>query len=135
MIGCVVAVWHDDRILLVYRPKAPFDGHWAMPGGLVEIGETLAHAATREVMEETGLAIPAPIFNRFHEVILKDDNERVEQHYVLAMFAARTPTFDVVAENESSPLRWARMEELSALQLTPFTEVFARESKSLLDCS
>ena len=58
-IRCVGAVVLDDagRLLLVRRAHEPGRGRWSIPGGRVEIGETDAHAVTREVTEETGLAV------------------------------------------------------------------------------
>jgi ADP-ribose pyrophosphatase YjhB (NUDIX family) len=53
--ACVVLVDNQQRILLVKRNVAPKEGHWCLPGGFIECGETTEQAALRELREETGL--------------------------------------------------------------------------------
>ncbi|MBW1743354.1 MAG: NUDIX hydrolase [Deltaproteobacteria bacterium] len=80
-VGAIVI--KDNRVLLVKRSKPPGEGLWAIPGGRVELGETLQQAAEREIMEETGLTIKAkdPVYT--FEVIEPDDAGRPRFHYVI----------------------------------------------------
>ena len=57
IVGVGVVVWHGERVLLVRRGKPPRVGHWSLPGGAQQLGETVAQAARREVMEEAGLEV------------------------------------------------------------------------------
>jgi len=56
-VGCGAAIWRDGRLLLVKRRKAPEAGHWNLPGGKVDFGESVADAVRREVAEEIGVEI------------------------------------------------------------------------------
>ena len=103
-----------------------------MPGGLVEVGETLEDAARREVLEETSLTVTEVIFNRFHEIIMSDDAGAVERHFVLAMFVARCEDGHAVAGDDAAAVDWFTVEDLKSLPLTGSTEQFVLESRELL---
>ncbi len=104
-----------------------------MPGGLVEVGETLEHAAVREVKEETGLELDRVVFNRNHEIIHRDKEGLIEFHYVVAMFVSRCNEGTIVAGDDAADADWFTGEQMSALPLTDQTEQFARESRAFLD--
>ena len=57
IVGVGTVVWHGDRVLLVQRGRPPRQGQWSLPGGAQELGEIVAEAARREVLEETGLTV------------------------------------------------------------------------------
>ncbi|MBI5552983.1 MAG: NUDIX hydrolase [Desulfobacterales bacterium] len=112
-VGAVVI--HDGRVLLVRRLRPPGAGQWAIPGGKVDLGETLAQAAEREILEETGLTIAAgePIFT--FEVVDRDAEGRVRFHYVIVDLAAEFLGGDLRAGDDASDARWVAPEELAAL--------------------
>ena len=132
LLGVATALWRDDRVLLVRRASAPNLGLWAMPGGLAEVGETLEEAARREVEEETRLVAERLVFNRLHEIILRDAEGRAERHFVLAMFAGIAPRGLAVAGTDASAVAWVRPGEMDALPLTRNTRTFVREAHALL---
>ena len=80
-VGAVVI--HRDKVLLVLRNQAPAKGLWAIPGGSVELGETLKTAAEREVLEETGLRVRAGEVVYTFDAIQCDPEGRVQYHYVI----------------------------------------------------
>src|SRR6476646_8960366 len=88
-LGVSVAVWRGGEVLLVKRGRAPFAGLWSFPGGGVELGERLEEAARREVREETGIDVAIVRQIDQAEIIARDENGRIERHYVLIVFAAR----------------------------------------------
>jgi len=131
-LGACTAIWRNDKILLAKRTASPNEGTWAMPGGMVEVGETLEDAAIREVKEETALEIGPVIFNRFHQIIRADEHGKTAYHYVLAMFVARSLTGTAIAGDDAAAVEWFSMEDMANIPLTSSTEVFARESLVIL---
>jgi len=85
-VGAVVM--HQERILLIRRGKEPAQGEWAIPGGRVELGETMHEAATRETREETGISIRPGKLIYYFETIQPDADGRIRFHYTIFDFMA-----------------------------------------------
>jgi 8-oxo-dGTP diphosphatase len=116
--GVGVAVLHDGRLLLIRRGREPGQGFWAVPGGKVDLGERLADAAVREVMEETGLAISVGPVVWVGESIGPGDPP--EWHYTLVDFlGAPTGGSAIEASDDAADARWVTLEEARLLPLTP----------------
>jgi ADP-ribose pyrophosphatase YjhB (NUDIX family) len=92
---------------------------FSLPGGVVEAGETLHEAVTREVREETGLTIEPVALSGFREVIARDGDNRVERHFVILPFAARWLEGEPQLNEELSEARWVRPGDLAGLPTTP----------------
>ena len=104
---------------MVRRARPPAHGLFSLPGGVVEIGETLAEAVAREVREETALAIEPVALAGFRETIVRDGEDRVERHFVILCFAARWMAGEPVLNEELSEARWVDPAELAGLPTTP----------------
>jgi len=86
-VGAVVLI--DGRVLLVRRRFEPLAGQWSLPGGSLEVGETLEAGVVREILEETGLEVlTGPIIEVFDR-ITHDDDGRVQYHFVLVDYLCR----------------------------------------------
>ena len=124
-VGAVVV--HEGAVLLVRRGRAPSRGVWAVPGGRVELGETLAEATEREVREETGVRVRAgePIWS--FDSVVRDEEGRVAFHYVIVDLLADYVDGEPSACDDALEARWARPEELSGLLVSkPTLELLER---------
>jgi 8-oxo-dGTP diphosphatase len=112
------AIVRDGKVLVVRRARAPANGLFTLPGGVVELGETLEDAVAREVREETGMAIEPVALAGFREAIAFDGGKRVERHFVILCFASRWRSGEPVLNDELSEARWLDPAELAGLPTT-----------------
>jgi mutator protein MutT len=120
LVGVGVAIYNDaGQILLVKRARPPREGTWGLPGGLIDLGETLVAAAEREVMEELGIPIAVGGLVTTFEPIYRDAEGRIEYHYVVLEYWARYLSGIPVAQDDAAAWAWVKAEELAAYALTP----------------
>lgn len=119
ILAASVAVFRGDRVLLAERRKPPAAGSFSLPGGLVEVGETLHEAALRELFEETGVSATIGGFAGHVEVIGRDEDGRIERHFVVASFWGEWRAGDAFAGEDTSRVLWTQPEALGDLRLTP----------------
>jgi len=117
IVGVGVVVWHGDRVLLVRRGKPPRAGRWSLPGGAQQLGETMAEAARREVMEEVGLEVALGDIVATVDLIEHDPHERVRYHYTLIDFVAEAPSAALRPGSDAADARWFGVAEIEALGL------------------
>jgi 4-nitrophenyl phosphatase len=115
-VGAVVM--NEGQVLLVKRGKPPSEGLWAIPGGSVELGETLQAAAEREILEETGIRIKAgdPVY--IFDAIQKDGEGRVRFHYVIVDLMADYLKGQAQAGDDAHEVRWIRPTDMNALPMS-----------------
>ena len=105
ILAVSAAVFRQGRVLIVRRARAPLLGHFSLPGGGVEVGETLAAAVARELMEEVGVEAEIIAFNRHVEAIIHEGN-RVRTHFVIASFVARWTSGEPFLSDEVDAVDW-----------------------------
>ena len=118
-VGAIV--FRDNRVLLVRRGQPPSQDLWAIPGGRVEIGETLQEAAEREILEETGVTIAArdPVYT--FDYIERDGSELPRFHYVIIDLIADYVRGETRAGDDAADVRWVAAEELDDLKVSSKT--------------
>lgn len=112
------AIIRDDRVLIVRRARAPALGVFTLPGGVVEIGETLHEALVREIREETSMTIAPVALAGHREVIVRDAGGRVERHFIILAFAAHWQAGEPKLNEELAEARWIQLHEIANLATT-----------------
>ena len=127
VVGVGAVVVSADRVLLVQRAQAPLLGEWSLPGGAVEVGETLSAAIQREVFEETGLVVDVGPIVEVLDRIHTDGDGRIEYHYVLIDYLCSVVGGQLDARSDAADARWATPDDLVLLGVNPVTrDVIAR---------
>ena len=114
LVGVGAVIVKDGAVLLVRRGHDPGRGEWAMPGGRLRLGETLAQAARREVREETSVEIEPGEVLSVTDLIQRDNAGRVRYHYVLVDLLARYVSGEPRAGSDALDVRWVDARDLDA---------------------
>jgi 8-oxo-dGTP diphosphatase len=120
-IGVGAVIVEGGRAVLVKRGHPPLAGEWSIPGGILEVGETLREAAIREVLEETNLHVEPSLLLGVYDRILRDADERTLYHYVLIDFLCRRISGELQAAADAAEARWFRRDEIHQLALAKDT--------------
>jgi 8-oxo-dGTP diphosphatase len=110
-------VHRGARVLLVKRKFPPNEGRWALPGGLVELGETVEHAAVREVKEETGLDVVLEALLDV-QTDIHGEPSSPEYHYVLVDYAAKPTKGKLRLNDESAEAGWFTESQVEGLVMS-----------------
>ena len=113
-----VVIRDDGRVLLVQRGQDPGKGRWGLPGGLVELGETLAQALQRELREECGIKVEPGEVLGIVESRVRDEQGRLRFHYVIIDFLATYRSGELRVASDAADARWVHPEELAAYPLS-----------------
>jgi len=129
VVGVGAVVLHEGRLLLIKRGAEPGRGKWSIPGGVVELGENAQDAVVREVKEECGLDIqlvadkPMDVVDR----IVRDEEGRVQYHYVLLQFLARLKGGVLKPASDVLEARWVPLDGVETYDLTESFRLFFRK--------
>jgi len=122
LVGVGAIIIQNDRVLLVKRAHPPIQGQWSIPGGVLEVGELVREAAIREAREETGLIVQPADLLGVYDRILRNEEQRVQYHYVLVDFLCRPVGGELQAASDAAEVRWFTRQELPALKLAEDTQ-------------
>jgi len=127
IVGVGAVIVDQGRVLLIKRGSPPLLGEWSLPGGVVELGETLRAAAEREALEETGLLVKAAEVIEVLDRIIPGPEGAPQYHYVLIDFLCRVQGGNLRAGGDAADVRWAGENELAEYKLErPAVEVIRK---------
>jgi 8-oxo-dGTP diphosphatase len=119
IVGIGGAIVRDGRVVLIKRRYEPLAGQWSLPGGTLELGETLEAAVAREMLEETGLQVEVgPVVDVFDRILF-DPDERVRYHFVLIDYLCRPVGGELCAGSDVADAAYAAAADLPGFRLTP----------------
>ena len=126
VIGVGAVILDGDRVLLIKRAHEPLKGQWSLPGGGVELGETLERAVAREVHEETGLHVEVgPIIDVLDRIV-HDAGGRVEHHFVLVDFVCHPSGGVLRSASDADAAEWVRLDDLAGHGVVDITVAVIR---------
>ncbi|MHB1133390.1 MAG: NUDIX hydrolase [Chloroflexota bacterium] len=125
-------VLHEGRVLLAQRGKQPGYGTWSLPGGAVELGESLRAAVAREVREECGIEVEVGEVVDAIDRVVRDAAGRVQYHYVILDFLCQYKGGALCAATDCLAARWVAPDEYAAYKLTPAALAVIARARHLL---
>ena len=115
IVGVGGVIFNDSAVLLVQRDQEPGKGQWSLPGGVVELGETLTDALKREILEEASINIEIGGLVRLLERIFHDREKRVQYHYVIADYWGWMLSGELKPESDVSDARFVRLSQFKEM--------------------
>ncbi|MEM3441913.1 MAG: NUDIX hydrolase [Candidatus Bathyarchaeia archaeon] len=133
VVGVGALIIRNGEILLEKRKNDPGKGKWSIPGGLVELGESLEQSVIREVLEETGLEVENPELIDVVSNIIKDENGEVKYHFVIVDYFVKLKSGKLSASSDAEELRWVPLSEVEKYDLTKTFREFLQRNRQTLE--
>ena len=118
MVGVGGVVISDQRALLIRRGSAPLEGEWSIPGGMLEIGETILEGVQRELLEETAIEVRVLDLIEVFERLTRDEAGKLKYHFVILDYLCEAVRGEARAGSDVTDVAWAGESELSEYSLT-----------------
>jgi 8-oxo-dGTP diphosphatase len=135
VVGIGAVVIQDGKIALIKRGNEPSKGKWTIPGGLVELGESLEAAVIRETKEEVCLDVENPTLIGVVDNVDLDEQGKVKYHYVIIDYLVHVKSGVIQAASDAEELRWVPFDEVESYNLTASFRLFFRQNKEKLEKS
>ncbi len=127
-VGGVVI--HDSQVLLIRRGQPPLEGRWSIPGGILEVGETIAEGIERELKEETGIAIRVLELIEIYEKVLRDEENQPQYHFVILDYLCEFVEGTARPGGDVIEVVWAGEQQLDSLAVTGAAKRVIRKALS-----
>jgi len=132
VVGVGAVIICSGKILLEKRKSEPGRGKWSIPGGLVELGESVEQTVMREVKEETSLEVDKPELIDVVDNISVDGNGEITYHFVIVDYFVKLRGGTLKAADDAAELRWVTFDDVENYDLTKsFREFFQRNRQKL----
>ena len=131
VVGVGGVVIRGGCALLIRRGHPPLKGEWSIPGGTLEVGETIAEGIQRELLEETGVVVRILDFIEVFDRIFRDRDGRIQYHFVILDYLCEAVNGEVRAGGDVTEAVWARENELLKYSLTPAATRVIRKAFAL----
>ncbi|HXE75278.1 MAG TPA: NUDIX hydrolase [Candidatus Xenobia bacterium] len=132
IVGVGAVVVRDGHVLLVQRAQEPLSGKWTLPGGAVELGETLEEAVVRELREETGLDVRVLGLIEAFDRMARDEHGRVQYHYVLLDYLCVPVSGELLAGSDVAAAEWVRPDDFPRYQVSEKARSICEKGLALL---
>jgi len=133
IVGVGAVIICDGKILIEKRKNEPGKGKWSIPGGLVELGESVEKTVIREVKEETGLDVEKPLLIDVVDNIVKEGSDEIKYHFVIIDFFLKLKGGLLKAGSDAEELRWVRLDEAEKYDLTKTFRQFLQRNRQKLE--
>jgi 8-oxo-dGTP diphosphatase len=133
IVGIGAVIIEDGKIVLIKRGNEPSKGKWTIPGGLVELGESLEAAVIRETKEEVCLDVDNPSLIGVVDNVDLDEQGKVKYHYVIIDYLVQVIGGNIQAASDAEELRWVPFDEVESYNLTASFRGFFKNNREKLD--
>ena len=130
--GVGVILVCEGRILLAKRKNEPGKDKWSVPGGIVELGETLEQTVVREAREETGLIVEEPEPIDVISQVTLDENSKIKYHFIIIDYFVRFKNAAAEAGSDVGELEWVALDQVEKKDLTKSFRVFFQKNEEKL---
>jgi ADP-ribose pyrophosphatase YjhB (NUDIX family) len=136
IVGIGIVIVKDNKIVLIKRGNEPAKGKWTIPGGLVELGESIEMAVIREAKEETLLDVEDPKLIDVVSQVEVDLQGKIKYHHVVIDYLVRVVSGEIAAASDAAELRWVPFDEVETYELTnSFRLFFLNNREKLLNAN
>jgi len=133
IVGVGVVIVSDCKIALIKRGNEPSKGKWTIPGGLVDLGESVENAVIREAKEETCLEVENPQLMDVVGNVDRDEQDKVKYHYVIIDYFVHVKSGNIQAASDAEELCWVPFDEVETYNLTASFRLFFRQNRKKLE--
>ncbi len=133
VVGIGIVIVSEGKIVLIKRGNEPGRGKWSIPGGLVELGESIEVAVIREAKEETCLTVDNPHLVDVVDNVDLDEQGKIKYHYVIIDYLIHVVSGQIAAASDAEELRWVPFDEVENYVLTASFRLFFRNNRGKLE--
>lgn len=132
VVGVGGVVIRDERALLIKRGGAPLEGQWSIPGGTLELGESLQDGVRRELLEETGIEVRVGQLIEVFDRIFRDASGKIQYHFVIVDYLCEPVSGEASAASDVTATAWVSEADLSDYKLTEAATRVIRKAFSMV---